>query len=63
MKSFLFHPFPFKLNNMTTEIQKIQIALKKQKDRTCSIDDLNYLERKFNQYGTLNISEIKYLIQ
>ena len=52
-----------KLNNMTTEIQKIQIALKKQKDRTCSVDDLNYLERKFNQYGTLNISEIKYMIQ
>ena len=52
-----------KLNNMTTEIQKIQIALKKQKDRTCSVDDLNYLERKFNQYGTLNIIEIKYLIQ
>ena len=52
-----------KLNIMTTEIQKIQIALKKQKNRTCSIDDLNYLERKFNQYGTLNISEIKYLIQ
>ena len=52
-----------KLNNMTTEIQKIQIALKKQKDRTCSVDDLNYLESKFNQYGTLNIIEIKYLIQ
>ena len=48
---------------MTTEIQKIQIALKKQKDRTCSVDDLNYLESKFNQYGTLNIIEIKYLIQ
>ncbi len=52
-----------KLNNMTTEIQKIQIALKKQKDRTCTIHDLNFLERKFNQYGTLNINEIKYLIQ
>ena len=48
---------------MTTEIQKIQTALKKQKDRTCTIQDLNYLERKFNQYGTLNINEIKYLIQ
>tara|TARA_R100001129_G_scaffold146839_1_gene108238 strand:- start:370 stop:543 length:174 start_codon:yes stop_codon:yes gene_type:complete len=52
-----------KLNIMTTEIQKIQIALKKQKNRTCSIDDLNYLKRKFNQYGTLNIIEIKYMIQ
>jgi len=48
---------------MTTEIQKIQTALKKQKDRTCTIQDLNFLERKFNQYGTLNIIEIKYLIQ
>ena len=48
---------------MTTEIQKIQTALKKQKDRTCTIEDLNYLQRKFNQYGTLNINEIKYLIQ
>ena len=48
---------------MTTEIQKIQTALKKQKNRTCTIQDLNYLERKFNQYGTLNINEIKYMIQ
>ena len=48
---------------MTTEIQKIQTALKKQKNRTCTIQDLNYLQRKYNQYGTLNISEIKYLIQ
>ena len=48
---------------MTTEIQKIQTALKKQKNRTCTIQDLNYLDRKFRQYGTLNINEIKYLIQ
>ena len=48
---------------MTTEIQKIQIALKKQRDRTCTIHDLNYLQRKFNQYGTLNINEIKNLIK
>lgn len=48
---------------MTTEIHKIQTALKKQKNRTCTIQDLNYLDRKFRQYGTLNINEIKYLIQ
>mgnify|MGYP001222145259 FL=1 len=48
---------------MATEIHKIQTALKKQRDRTCSIQDLNYLDKKFRQYGTLNINEIKYLIQ
>lgn len=48
---------------MITEIQKIQTALKKQRDRTCTTQDLDFLDRKFRQYGTLNINEIKYLIQ
>jgi len=48
---------------METEIHKIQTALKKQRERTCTIQDLNYLDRKLRQYGTLNINEIKYLIQ
>ena len=45
------------------EIEKIRLALQRQKNRTCTLQDLNFLERKFNQYGTLNLSEIKYMIQ
>ena len=45
------------------EIEKIRLALQRQKKRTCTLQDLNFLERKYNQYGTLNISEIKYMIQ
>ena len=48
---------------MATEIHKIQTALKKQRDRTCTTQDLDFLDRKLRQYGILNINEIKYLIQ
>jgi len=48
---------------MTTEIKLIESALKRQRERTATFEDINYLIQKENQYGTLNTRIIKNLIQ
>ena len=48
---------------MTTEIKLIKKALKKQRERRASFEDIEFLIKKENQYGTLNTSIIKQLIQ
>ena len=48
---------------MTTEITKIKKALKKQRERRASFEDIEYLIKKENQYGTLNPVIIQNLIQ
>ena len=48
---------------MTTEITKINQALKRQRERRATFEDIEYLIKKENQYGTLNTSIIKQLIQ
>ncbi len=48
---------------MKTEIIKIQNALTRQRKRTATFEDINYLIQKENQYGTLNTQIIKNLIQ
>ena len=48
---------------MTTEIIKIQNALTRQRKRTATFEDINYLIQKESQYGTLNTVIIKQLIQ
>ena len=48
---------------MTTEIKLIKKALKRQRERIASFEDIEYLIKKENQYGTLNTSIIKQLIQ
>ena len=48
---------------MTTEIIKINQALKRQRERRATFEDIEYLIKKENQYGTLNTSIIKQLIQ
>ena len=48
---------------MTTEITKINQALKKQRERRATFEDIEFLIKKENQYGTLNTSIIKQLIQ
>ena len=48
---------------MTTEIKLIERALKKQRERKASFEDIEYLIQKENQYGTLNPVIIQNLIQ
>ena len=48
---------------MKTEITKIKKALKKQRERKASFEDIEYLIQKENQYGTLNPVIIQNLIQ
>ena len=48
---------------MKTEIIKIQNALTRQRKRTATFEDINYLIQKESQYGTLNTQIIKNLIQ
>lgn len=48
---------------MTTEIKKINLALKKQKQQTANIEDINFLMIKQKQYGTLNTRVIQNLIK
>ena len=48
---------------MTTEITKINQALKRQRERRATFEDIEFLIHKENQYGTLNTSIIQNLIQ
>ena len=48
---------------MTTEIIKIKQALKRQRERRASFEDIEYLIKKQDQYGTLNPVIIQNLIQ
>ena len=48
---------------MKTEITKINQALKRQRERRATFEDIEYLINKENQYGTLNTSIIQNLIQ
>ncbi len=48
---------------MTTEISKINQALKRQRERRVTFEDIEYLINKENQYGTLNTRIIQNLIQ
>mgnify|MGYP006883107995 CR=1 FL=1 len=48
---------------MTTEITKINQALKRQRERRATFEDIEFLINKENQYGTLNTSIIQNLIQ
>jgi hypothetical protein len=48
---------------MKTEIIKIQNALTRQRNRTATFEDINYLIKKESQYGTLNPVIIQNLIQ
>ncbi len=45
------------------EIKKISQALKKQKERTATIQDINFLILKESQYGTLDTRRINQLIK
>ena len=45
------------------EITKIKKALKKQRERRASFEDIEFLIKKENQYGTLNPVIIQNLIQ
>tara|TARA_R110000787_G_scaffold22896_1_gene66138 strand:+ start:798 stop:977 length:180 start_codon:yes stop_codon:yes gene_type:complete len=48
---------------MINEIKKINLALKKQRQRTANIEDINFLMIKQKQYGTLNPRIIQNLIK
>ena len=48
---------------METELTKINQALKRQRERKASFQDIEYLIRKQMQYGTLNTRKIQTLIQ
>ena len=48
---------------MKTELTKIKQALKRQRERRATFEDIEYLINKENQYGTLNTSIIQNLIQ
>jgi hypothetical protein len=48
---------------METEITKINQALKRQRERKASFEDIQYLMKKQLQYGTLNTRIIQTLIQ
>ncbi len=48
---------------MTTEISKINQALKRQRERRATFEDIQYLIKKEMQYGTLNTRIIQNLIQ
>ncbi len=47
---------------METEITKIKQALKRQRERKASFEDIQYLMKKQLQYGTLNTRIIQTLI-
>ena len=47
---------------METEITKINHALKRQRERKASFEDIEYLISKQMQYGTLNTRIIQTLI-
>ena len=47
---------------METEITKINQALKRQRERKASFEDIQYLMKKQLQYGTLNTRIIQTLI-
>ena len=48
---------------METEITKIKQALKRQRERRATFEDIEFLINKENQYGTLNTQIIQNLIQ
>lgn len=48
---------------MKTELTKINQALKRQRERRATFEDIEFLINKENQYGTLNTSIIQNLIQ
>ncbi len=48
---------------MTTEITKINQALKRQRERRATFEDIEFLINKENQYGTLNTQIIQNIIQ
>jgi len=48
---------------MTTEIKLIESALKRQRERKATFEDIEFLIKKENQYGTLNTRIIQNLIQ
>ena len=48
---------------MKTELTKINQALKRQRERRATFEDIEYLINKENQYGTLKTSIIQNLIQ
>ena len=48
---------------MKTEITKINQALKRQRERIATFEDIEFLINKENQYGTLNTQIIQNLIQ
>ena len=52
-----------KTHIMINEIKKINLALKKQRQRTANIEDINFLMIKQKQYGTLNPRIIQNLIK
>tara|TARA_R110000850_G_scaffold131905_1_gene252966 strand:- start:180 stop:326 length:147 start_codon:yes stop_codon:yes gene_type:complete len=47
---------------MNKEIKKIEQALKRQRERTATFVDIEFLIRKQRQYGTLNTRIINNLI-
>ena len=48
---------------METELTKIKQALKRQRERIATFEDIEFLINKENQYGTLNTQIIQNLIQ
>jgi len=46
-----------------SEINKIRKALQRQRNRTASIEDINFLIKKESQYGTLNPMIINQIIR
>ena len=48
---------------MKTELTKIKQALKRQRERRATFEDIEFLINKENQYGTLNTQIIQNLIQ
>ena len=48
---------------METELTKIKQALKRQRERIATFEDIEFLINKENQYGTLNTQIIQNIIQ
>ena len=48
---------------MKTELTKIKQALKRQRERRATFEDIEFLINKENQYGTLNTQIIQNIIQ
>ena len=48
---------------MKTELTKIKQALKRQRERRATFEDIEFLINKENQYGTLNTRIIQNLIR